>query len=264
MQNTASRLAKVKNYCPDCVSVEIESRYDKSRHSAFQFSVDLMKKFGSPTQSLPTRRWPFAHDNIFLSICFAQQKEEVFGGTLAFGLRKGKLQFHLNGAEMRIKDRYGKELPASEASEVKTEILSENQAGGKISVKDVWASEASISSKNSEKKAFTEKQSIHRIKAVGDKHSPAWFFEEPDDQRMLDGMIKELQIGSAILYDYDWHLSFEFTFEVSDIYINGCGGLWMKDISKNKLAIIERKLAKTLLLKRMVSPISEGHLSPQA
>lgn len=241
--------ALVENQCPGCLTIEIES---------------CTAKDGT--------------EDIFLTICFYDEHCDLMGGKLWFGLRQGTLQFDIRGAKMKAKDRYGAKWSASLKTEITSELVRETQSGGTLSVTGKSISPGvSGASKSSHKTIETETRSIFKVFTYGTSSEPRWVFIEPVRGEPLRGVLQDIQLGKLnvptpasnvvtqgeIADGIPWIIDFRFVFDIRDIVLGGSGGLWGKNIGKNKLAVIERAIAKHLLKDRLKSPLCEGVLKGQ-
>ncbi|MGD2179995.1 pentapeptide repeat-containing protein [Lusitaniella coriacea] len=108
----------------------------------------------------------------------------------------------------------------------------------------------SLSSPNS-------KTILLKITDCGTAHS-AWDFSVCKGEPFLKGSLDSLTLATL---DLSSHPTITFTVEPSDIYITDTEGLWKPDLSPNKHAVLERKLAQFLQQTRL-SPYLSAVCSP--
>lgn len=93
---------------------------------------------------------------------------------------------------------------------------------------------------------ITDRQTAH----------PAWDFSTCKGEPLLKGSLDSLKLATLDLSKPLSHCTATFTVAPSDVYITETEGLWKPDLSPNKHAVLERKLAQFLTQNRLTPYLS--------
>lgn len=99
-----------------------------------------------------------------------------------------------------------------------------------------------------------------QVTTKGSEENPAWVFAVETGQLVLKGLLKQKLLGTLNVKARPCYV--EATFEVSkrDIYITDAEGLWPPNISRNKLAVLERIIVLRLLESKFQPYVSRVEL----
>ncbi|NEP60645.1 MAG: hypothetical protein F6K31_27215 [Symploca sp. SIO2G7] len=155
--------------------------------------------------------------DLYLTINFDVQCESLPKGSIAFGLKGGKLQLRLENGKIHHQFR---ELTGSLT-------LLPQQEGQQLAT--------------------------CQVRTKGSQKNPTWDFAVDPEKPVLQGVLKKTKL--ATLNAIAFPCSVEATFDVSlqNIYLTKVQGLWPANLSTNQLAILERGIAQ-LLLQRKLKP----------
>jgi len=226
--------AQIDNFFPDCLTLELESQH-----------IEALKA------------------SLYLTISFYEQEVSILGGQVKFGLKAVELQLNFENAQMKLKDRMlGAPLTITSSTEVTKELSSEFQGGGGISLSEkVFLPNASLSVKTGDKSIEKVVAISHKIHTKGKSTSPSWDFTETVNDTPLKGLLRDVQIGIVSINQKGvWNVRVKMPFLMRDIHVRGSGGLWDENLTRNKFAVIERLIAKTLVKEKLVSTMGNGEL----
>lgn len=150
--------------------------------------------------------------DLSLSIDFHEQWQPIKTGRVKFGFKGGRLNIQLVNGEM---------LPVPpQPSDV-----------------------VQLSPKNP-----SQLQSIEcQILTQGTAQSPAWVWQGKTGRSVLQGSLKQTELGTVQVTGKPCCIEAVFTVSPSDIYVTSTEGLWSHSITPNQLAVLERKLVLFLL-----------------
>ncbi|MBW4490428.1 MAG: hypothetical protein KME12_21830 [Trichocoleus desertorum ATA4-8-CV12] len=111
----------------------------------------------------------------------------------------------------------------------------------------------SIGAKTTE--GSTEKITVEvfQVKKIGSEDKPAWIFEAYGDRPILEGMLTEALLGSLQVDELPCEIAADFIVRGEDVQITWGQIGQVKNIHRNKLAVIERAIAL-----RYIKPIVES------
>lgn len=190
--------------------------------------------------------------DLHLTIHFNEQCERLPNGSVAFGLKGGKLKLKLENGKIPYEFR---DLTSSLELSV-YEQRQEPQGSRTQSQVDTSASEGQAGAKTL---VATDRSGarINRIGATcqvttkGSPQDPAWIFAV-ESEPILQGSLKTTKL--ATLHAIALPCLVEATFEVSlrDIYITESEG-WSQNLNRNQIAVLKQGIAR-LLLKHKLQP----------
>lgn len=85
---------------------------------------------------------------------------------------------------------------------------------------------------------------------------PTWIINPKPEQRFLEENLTNIKLGVIEIKDFPAELTAQISAKKADIFLTDIEGLWLHDITPNKHAVLERKLAefiKKIYLKPYVS-----------
>ena len=143
--------------------------------------------------------------DLYLTLKFNQQWQQLVDGSFKFGLRGGKLELQLQNG---IMPDYESQL------------------------------------------------NLPQISTQGSIAKPIWNFRAITSQAILNGVVDNVKLGTVKVSALPCHVRAVFTISLGDIAITDSEGLWSSEISRNKLAVLER-----LVFLRILEPKLTPHLS---
>jgi hypothetical protein len=224
-----------------------------------------MKFAGEPVE---TRQWwqrVLEQIELYVTLNFNEQWEELPAGRIKFGIRAGELRLTLENGRIPYKNREWndtfnlsilKERQTREAEKKKGSGKASAASGGEFKFKV----ETKASSENTEETTDKFQFSVAQVTTKGPEEEPGWVFEEKTGEQVLKGTISNQKLAAVAVNGEP--CTIKATFEVSerDIYVSGGEGLWPSDISRNEKAVIERLIILNLLKSKIKPYISRQEL----
>jgi len=243
---------KISNRLPRCVAVELQLRptaiatdsYDPfatlppdSEVSIEMFDIKLTINFGVEHEiSVPAR-------NLFPS------------GYIKFGLNRSTLNLQLENCEIPLsKVHLVQDLNLSVDYEVSEEKAKKMDVGIAIEESKVIAKAAS---EQSTKTSHKFKQTQTRIHMTGYDTSYSWIFETIGHEDVLEGFLREQALATLHIINKPCNLIATIEGNKEDIRLTEGQFGWIKDITKNKWAVIERAIAFKIVANQLQPNISE-------
>lgn len=171
---------------------------------------------------------------LYLTIQFKEQRELLVGGHIKFGLKGGKLRVKLKNAA----------IPATSNQLGRSYELAVQKKKPLASIPQQSEIQANISTdETSEPPQFIS----CKVAVRGTATRPVWVFEVDKGGSVLKGVLKNTALATLDITEKPCYI--EATFEVApkDIYLSEAEGLWPKNISKKKSAVIERAIIRRFL-----------------
>ncbi|NEP08683.1 MAG: hypothetical protein F6K14_00150 [Symploca sp. SIO2C1] len=199
---------------------------------------------------------------LYLTINFNVQCESLPGGSIAFGLKGGKLQLRLENGKIHHQFR---ELTGSLALSLQQESQKSNSNQTQMSVEGSEAdsyppAQADVDTEQLEDTKEQLPAITCQVETKGSQKNPVWDFAVETEKTVLQGLFKKVKL--ATLNAIAFPCSVEATFDVSlqDIYLIRVQGLLPGNLSTNQLAILERGIAHLLLTRKLKPYLSRIEL----
>jgi hypothetical protein len=183
---------------------------------------------------------------LYLTIQFKEQRELLVGGHIKFGLKGGKLRVKLKNAE----------IPLTSNQLGRSYELAVQKKKPPASILPIPGVKANLQTTET----IEPLQFIScKVAVRGTPNRPVWVFEVDKGGSVLKGVLKNTALATLDITEKPCYI--EATFEVAprDIYLSEAEGLWPRNISKKKSAVIERAIIRRFLEQKL-SP----YLSRQA
>lgn len=188
-----------------------------------------------------------------LTIRFGEQEIKVVGGHVWFGIKRGELKLKLENGKMPLESLAL--TPVFETVielEVQNEESSETEGSTSVSV----TGGVSARTKGSRKTATKAKYRDYQVTSRGSEIDPVWIFEAKTTPTLSGKLDKEL-LGVLQLTEKPARVVSVFEIRGQmDLHLTQAGGLWTKDISRNKSALLEREI-----FLRTIAPKLQPYLS---
>ncbi len=161
-------------------------------------------------------------------------------GEATFGLRKGKLKVDLDKGEVPLKNiKLDKEFQTEVEIKVQQEEGKEQQSGVNIG----WKAGGSAGSKKASKEGQEFRYREYQVRTEGGNADPCWIFEAKY-QEFLEGLLQNASLAIVDVKDKPCSLIATFKVEnIEDIRLKNGKFLGIKNITKKKLAVVERWIA---------------------
>ena len=103
---------------------------------------------------------------------------------------------------------------------------------------------------------YQHQLNLPQISTQGSTTNPIWNFRAITSQAVLNGVIDNVKLGTVQVSALPCNVEVSFSISLGDIAITDAEGLWSSEISRNKLAVLER-----LMVLRILEPKLTPHLS---
>jgi hypothetical protein len=259
-KSTKLQLVERENKCSDCIYMELKSSqpersYDRLWGVPFIASslMSVFSSLASGNTSPGNKQF-----QLLLSIQFNEHWEQLPGGKIKFGLKRGVLRLHLKGCQMPLSSReLGTTIIPTIQTERSNQLGQEQQSALESSVDSSKDGNKFLFKGNRSSKAtygITDKFQFPnaQISMKGDAESPAWAFEVKTGEPILKGDLKNTSLGILNLPAHPGSIS--ATFEASlmqDLHVTDAQGIWSKEISKKRRAMLARMLIKHFLVNKI-------------
>ena len=160
-------------------------------------------------------------------------------GEVTFGLRKGKLKVELDKGVIPLKNiKLGKGFQ----KEVEIKVLREEEKEQQSELSIGWKAGAAVKNVRSIGKEFLFRE--YQVRFEGELTHPCWVFEAKSE-KILEGFLMDTELAIVDVMEKPCLLIATFTIEnMEDICLIDSKFLGIKNITKKKLAIVERWIAK--------------------
>jgi hypothetical protein len=187
--------------------------------------------------------------DLILNIYFGEHQEEIHygSGNVTFGLKRGELKIELINGEVPLKNI---QLKAEFQTVVETEVQEEKGGERQIGVQGALKTAGiNAGSKTAKKKSVKVKTLEYQVRTGGGTpNEPSWIFEVKTSRQILEGLLQKTDLATIDVKSKPCRLVATFTLrKTEDICITNGELLWSKNITKKKIAVIERTIARRWL-----------------
>lgn len=200
--------------------------------------------------------------NLNLTLQFNEQRELVIGGRIQFGLKGGQLKLKLVNGEIPIESRMLNGLVKLSAEKPRQQQhSSQPQSPTKDALsKNPPLVNAAPSANQTPENTDKFQPSVCQVTIQGSEENPTWVFEVTKDELVLNGLLKNVLLATLNVTGKPCYV--EATFEVSprDVYMIEAEGLLPKNLSRKKMAVIERAIIRRFLERKLKPYLSRHEL----
>lgn len=241
-----------KNYFPDCVSLKLHFESDDEAKKGILSNV-----FTSSDKE---------QNYIILSLTIVLNKEQEIeihmpqvvkalgmkDGKAKFGIREGKLSIAFSNCKILLETI---ELGQPFKIYIDVEETQEKSAESSITAK-IPKPTLSVDRKQINKESLKSQERRFQISNSGSEALHSWKFEVKDNAPCLVGTLKKKALGK-IEYDADFFsIKACFTAQEEGVRLTGGQIGLTKNISRNRLALIERAIALRYIAPRLLPSMS--------
>ncbi|NER39028.1 MAG: hypothetical protein F6J93_34585 [Oscillatoria sp. SIO1A7] len=239
MQQDQSSNGEPENKCPSCVFIKLESSRIKEGWL-----------WDRQTKAI----------ELFLTVSFNEQEEKILGGAIRFGIKRGTLSLALTNCRSPYENRGLNDIlqhnlllerykrSSNEEKRSSGFSISPNKISAKID------SELEKALERTDKIKFD----THQVSTKGSEANPIWDFQVKTGEPCLKGTIPKEVLAILTVDDVPCKIEATFTASLRELHIEGIEGLWPGEISRNKMAVMERWIVRHFL-----EPKLEPYLSRQ-
>lgn len=221
----ANPIPKNENKFPDCIRMELEIVRVEPENFARQ--IDLV-----------------------LNILFGEHQEEIRGGSVTFGLRRGELRVQITDGQVPLSNiKLKNDLPI-----VVEKKIQEERTKGKQNRVQLGLKNSGLVSSGQSTRRLTETltYNTHQIKIKVTEENLIWLFEVKTDKEILEGLLQNENLATINLKGKSCSLIATFNIiKPKDICITDAQWLWVKDISDKKKKVIAAGIVRRFLEKKI-------------
>jgi len=237
-----------ENRCPDCFYMELEVVPVQPQR--------VLRLF-------PPKRIKMNKHDLYLTINFSEQWEQLSGGRIKFGLRAGELRLTLENAKISYESRLNDPFELSLEKEIqkqegyKTNRVAEGSWDGSKT-----GAKANFSTEQTEGSTDKFHLEVHQVETKGTLEEPAWDFRVLTGEPVLRGTLIKTKLATieVIAPEKPWFGEATFNISSRDVLITGGEGAWLKDLIPEKREALDIAIAKLLLKHKLKSPLSRVKL----
>lgn len=238
--------SQTENRLPDCVLMKLSATPVETTPQ------EQVLVLSSASSQLPVTK----KHHLYLTIRFGEHREKIRGGYVTFGLKRGVLKVLLSNGKIPLET-----IELANEFEVAVEV---QNIQGKTTEKHGSASLAvtggvSTGAKEAETATEMVKQKVYQVILQGTEEAPIWIFKAQNKEFFLTGLLKQTKLGT-LENTNSGCIKATFEASIKDIVLVTGEGLYPKDISRNKRAIIEQMIAIKLLKDKLNSCLSQVEL----
>jgi len=242
---------QVESKFPDCVAMKLHLKTRAEPLEPSPFTVSALVSPGRAEVATHPKEL-----DLSLTINFGGEQEiEVPGGNrlglpggrATFGVRRGQLRFTLQNCKLPLE-----KIALSKPFKVSIVVEKEKTRSNEIQA-STGLDSRSVVGKVGEGSSEKTTDEVYQVKKVGSEEQPAWVFEAYGNCTVLEGMLPETLLGTLKIAAQPCEITAGFTVRGDDIQITWgkIGGV--ENITRNKLAVIERFIAL-----RHIKPLIEA------
>jgi hypothetical protein len=185
-----------------------------------------------------------------LTLRFGTQTFHVPGGYVRVRLKRGEIKLSLKNGKIPL-EKMGLVAPF----ETTVEVEQQQTKGSELEA--TVAAGGSIKTKDASQQTTKVKSQASKIRNRGTENEPIWEFEANFiESPYLIGQLTDSSLGEIEINSQPCNLQAFFTVNSQkDLHLEG-EGLWPKELSRNKLAVLERAF-----FNRFIAPKLQPYLS---
>ncbi|MGL4501648.1 MAG: hypothetical protein ACRCU2_21440 [Planktothrix sp.] len=233
-----------ENKCPDCVFLKLEISPVETK------TMGLFKKKSDKIIQL------------LVTLSFNQQEEKIGFGTIRFGIKRGSLFLKLDDClipyEYRnLNDEFQTNFQIER--QIKSSNKNKTSSNSSLALQEIKAQVGSDREEISEE-TNSLKFNTYQVSTKGSENSPVWDFEVKTGEPCIKGTITKKELAKIEIKNIPCSVNAVFTAPVREVYLEGVDGIWISEISRNKRAILERRIIKNYLHPKFQPYLSKQEL----
>ena len=243
---------KIENNFSDCVSMTLHFQ-EVEEQQPFSFFLDKLPLKLKRLILLEKIEKTISNEiDLRLTINFSGEQvievPGIVGGEATFGVRRGRLQLELNGCRMPL-ERTTLNHPFKVSTQVETqtekgtEVSIGTSIGGSLGGNTGVTGTTSGGFKTGGKSLEKTTLELSQVKQTGSEETPAWIFEVQGSRSVLEGVLKKTKLGTLYLNSIPCVVAANFRVRSEDVRLTWGKIGTVKNVARNKLAVIERALA---------------------
>lgn len=234
-----------ENKCDDCVYMKLELKPIETR---------TLIPLKTEVNSL----------ELFLTLNFNWQEENIYGGTIRFGIKRGTLKITLTNCRSLIEHRkLGKKLETKIVVDTEIKEVKNNKklSSLSISLKEFVKGQLGFESQNGKEKTQKFETTKCQVSTKGSPDKPSWDFGVEDDSPCLIGAIEEILATLEVTPNpCTSTIEARFTTFSKHISVEHLDGIVLQNFgqdirqSQNKRKTLDEVFIKNVVLKSKTQP----------
>ncbi|EGJ33992.1 hypothetical protein LYNGBM3L_22750 [Moorena producens 3L] len=244
-----------KNKCLDCLGMKLEGMLIPPNKQK--------RKFWQKPSKMP-------QINLYLTIQFNQQWEELLEGRVKFGLKGGVLRLHLQHGNIPYEFRelggyiqlatvgnQQQQGPSCDLNHRPTDPNGNRERGGGNVTPEATQSQSHETSQleyqpeSCKTSHETDQVSWCHITNQVSAENPAWIFEEQKGNGVLFGSLNRVKLATVNVTALPCRIQAIFEVSQRDICLTEVEGLWSSNLTRNKTVVLNRLIVEHLLVTRL-------------
>ncbi|NEO92431.1 MAG: hypothetical protein F6K56_20225 [Moorea sp. SIO3G5] len=253
-----------KNKCLDCLGMKLEGMLIPPNKQK--------RKFWQQPSKIP-------QINLYLTIQFKQQWEELLEGRVKFGLKGGVLRLHLQNGNIPYEFRelggylqlatVGNQQPPWPSCDLKQRPTDPNgnreKGGGNVTPEATQSQSHETSQLEYQPESYetshqTDQVSWCHITNQVSAENPAWIFEEEKGNGVLFGCLNRVKLATVNVTALPCRIQAIFEVSQGDICVTEVEGLWSNNLTRNKTVVLNRLIVEHLLVTKFKPYLSRVKL----
>lgn len=199
---------------------------------------------------------------LYLTLQFNEQEEQLPGGRIKFGLKGGVLRLRLENGTIPLASRVlGSSCKFSIQKDRQPQEASESQSTGRVSLTENKLGEkATLDTHKTPERIDRNQFIVCQVTTQGSENSPVWIFEVERGKPVLKGSLNNAKLATINVTAKPCRVEAIFFVSPRDVCLTEAEGLWPQNISKKRSAVITRAIAHRLLKQKLKPYLSRQEL----
>ncbi|MBV6626997.1 MAG: hypothetical protein KI793_29350 [Rivularia sp. (in: Bacteria)] len=200
---------------------------------------------------------------LYLTLNFNEQWQEILGGQVKFGIKGGELRLSLENGKSPYELRHlmNGSLVVSTDKEIEIKQSSENtnSVGSSLSI-----DKASLTTKQEDKDKINRtekfKKTTYCIETKGSEEKPIWVFQANADELTIKGNLIDEELATIVITENTYGVKATFEAKKKDIRLTEFEGALPSFLHPNKHKAIENMIVNYLLKNKLKPYLSRAEL----
>lgn len=199
---------------------------------------------------------------LYLTLHFREQGEELLGGRIKFGLKGGHLRLRLENGKIPLTSRELKGFcQLSTHKDTQPQETSESRSNKSVSLTESkLAEKVNLDTNQISRKIDSNPFTVCQVTAQGSETHLAWIFQVEKGQPTLKGSLNHAKLATINVVAKPCRVEAIFGVSPHDIYLIEAEGLLPANISKKRKAVIQRAIIHRLLKQKLQPYLSRQEL----
>lgn len=199
---------------------------------------------------------------LYLTLHFREQGEQLLGGRIKFGLKGGQLRLRLENSKIPLASRELKGFfQLSTQKDKQQQETSESRSNKSVSLAESkLAEQVNLNTNQISRKIDSDPFTVCQVTTQGSETHPAWIFQVERGQPVLKGSLHNAKLATINVVAKPYRVEAIFLVSPHDVYLIEAEGLLPPNISKKRKAVIQRAIVHRLLKQKLQPYLSRQEL----